>query len=510
MSFLDDLVPGLPVRVDLFDEAVVLLRRPDGTCTAMLDRCPHRGAALSEGRMTASGALQCAYHGWCFDSSTGACTKIPQVRPGTKVSGRTCGTAFPVTVQQGIVWMWPQPVTAGTPPPDTSTIPTLPQLDQGGWVADDYVRDFPLDYTLLAENVMDPDHGLFAHQVVTFDMYAASPDEAMKLEVDSGPNSFRLQSTVAAVPKLLQPADAAAVRGPNGEGATAIIEFKAPVYVKWMRVEGNGVPSPLIMVFYVLPLGFGRSRLLLRSVRSVAAGVKLPRWLFATFLNKFLDQDSYLVATQQDVTLTAELQNHYRSSSSSAGSSSGPITTPEQAVLAENGGTSAPSPNTAATGGAVTRRQLFCHKSPSDALLVAAGKWLDNHLPSMPNRYLNTQGMEAFRAAPREEVLDRFKYHTAICPSSKGAYNTAVSLHRALQPASWAAASAAAAYLACTSSQGLDFPAALAATLPLAATAGLLAAAAAVANQVATSFVYCYTRQDQAKDLTKLVQLTNE
>jgi len=29
---------------------------------AMLDRCPHRGAALSEGRMTAPGNLQCAYH----------------------------------------------------------------------------------------------------------------------------------------------------------------------------------------------------------------------------------------------------------------------------------------------------------------------------------------------------------------------------------------------------------------------------------------------------------------
>ena len=29
----------------------------------MLDRCPHRAAALSEGRMTSSGDLQCAYHG---------------------------------------------------------------------------------------------------------------------------------------------------------------------------------------------------------------------------------------------------------------------------------------------------------------------------------------------------------------------------------------------------------------------------------------------------------------
>lgn len=29
---------------------------------ALLDHCPHRGAALSQGRMTALGNLQCAYH----------------------------------------------------------------------------------------------------------------------------------------------------------------------------------------------------------------------------------------------------------------------------------------------------------------------------------------------------------------------------------------------------------------------------------------------------------------
>ena len=46
---------------------------------ALMDRCPHRAAALSQGRMTAAGYLQCAYHGWSFDGETGACTNIPQV-----------------------------------------------------------------------------------------------------------------------------------------------------------------------------------------------------------------------------------------------------------------------------------------------------------------------------------------------------------------------------------------------------------------------------------------------
>ena len=41
----------------------------------------------------------------------------------------------------------------------------LPELNREGWTSDDYVRDFPIDYSLLMENLMDPDHGLFAHQV---------------------------------------------------------------------------------------------------------------------------------------------------------------------------------------------------------------------------------------------------------------------------------------------------------------------------------------------------------
>ena len=32
----------------------------------------------------------------------------------------------------------------------------LPELDQEGWTTDDFVRDMPVDYTLLVENLLDP------------------------------------------------------------------------------------------------------------------------------------------------------------------------------------------------------------------------------------------------------------------------------------------------------------------------------------------------------------------
>ncbi len=32
----------------------------------------------------------------------------------------------------------------------------LPELDKEGWTSDDFVRDMPVDYTLLVENLLDP------------------------------------------------------------------------------------------------------------------------------------------------------------------------------------------------------------------------------------------------------------------------------------------------------------------------------------------------------------------
>lgn len=32
----------------------------------------------------------------------------------------------------------------------------LPELDLEGWTSDDFVRDMPVDYTLLVENLLDP------------------------------------------------------------------------------------------------------------------------------------------------------------------------------------------------------------------------------------------------------------------------------------------------------------------------------------------------------------------
>lgn len=118
-----DLDSAVPTKVTLLGRDLVLWK--EGAAAAagtgsspawrcFIDRCPHRMAPLSEGRVDSkTGHLQCAYHGWEFGGS-GACSKIPQADPDADSSEaaamrsrRACATALPTQEAQGMIWVWP-------------------------------------------------------------------------------------------------------------------------------------------------------------------------------------------------------------------------------------------------------------------------------------------------------------------------------------------------------------------------------------------------------------------
>ena len=83
-------VAAEPVAVRLLGEDWVLAR-VEGSLVAFVDRCPHRLAPLSAGRVE-SGGLRCGYHGWMYDT-TGACVEIPALGPGATIPPRACLTS---------------------------------------------------------------------------------------------------------------------------------------------------------------------------------------------------------------------------------------------------------------------------------------------------------------------------------------------------------------------------------------------------------------------------------
>ena len=90
----------------LLGEPWVLVRADDGV-HAFVDRCPHRHCPLSLGRCEA-GVLQCAYHGWGFDSA-GRCVEIPALGPSaTLPPAAKLRPAAAVAEAHGMVFLAPE------------------------------------------------------------------------------------------------------------------------------------------------------------------------------------------------------------------------------------------------------------------------------------------------------------------------------------------------------------------------------------------------------------------
>lgn len=100
-------VAGKPVPVHLLGEAVVLWRDAQGILHAWADKCPHRGAKLSLGRIEVdvqgASRLECAYHGWQFDG-TGHCALVPAL-PAFVPPPAHCAKTFHAFEAYGLVWV---------------------------------------------------------------------------------------------------------------------------------------------------------------------------------------------------------------------------------------------------------------------------------------------------------------------------------------------------------------------------------------------------------------------
>ena len=95
-------VVSAPLPVQLLEQPVVLWRNAEGEVQAFVDRCPHRGARLSMGRVE-NGNLECPYHGWQF-STGGQCVKVPAVPDFTPPASQRV-KAFEVQEAYGLVWV---------------------------------------------------------------------------------------------------------------------------------------------------------------------------------------------------------------------------------------------------------------------------------------------------------------------------------------------------------------------------------------------------------------------
>lgn len=100
ISRVDD-VGAQPQAVQLLGERLVLWQTDAGGVSLLTDRCPHRGAKLSMGRVQGD-VLQCPYHGWRFGEQ-GHCVSIP-AQPGFVPPASSAACRHAVQQAHGLWW----------------------------------------------------------------------------------------------------------------------------------------------------------------------------------------------------------------------------------------------------------------------------------------------------------------------------------------------------------------------------------------------------------------------
>ncbi|KAF3889729.1 MULTISPECIES: aromatic ring-hydroxylating oxygenase subunit alpha [Nostocales] len=183
-----------PVSVTLAGEKLVLFRTQSGEIRALRDRCSHRSAALSLGRVTPNGCIECPYHGWQFNGD-GACVRVPFNDVNKINFSRLAVNSFPTQVIAGCVWIF-----TGEGKPPVLQIPDSLKLSETAYYIHQEI--WKTHWTRAIEASLDFVHLPFVHRE-SFGQIAQSALESgdvLDLKVNDSGDRIEVFTPYAGVP----------------------------------------------------------------------------------------------------------------------------------------------------------------------------------------------------------------------------------------------------------------------------------------------------------------------
>jgi vanillate O-demethylase monooxygenase subunit len=164
MAYLTDLwycvalageINATPLRRIVCERPIVLFRTESGRIVGLEDRCGHRQAPLSRGRVLGE-EIQCMYHGYVFDAE-GACTHVPHQIAAPQTA---CIKAYAAVERWGFVWLWWGEAAAADP----AKVPHLPWTQDAGRRSVFFRFAASANFQLMADNLLDVSHTDFLHR----------------------------------------------------------------------------------------------------------------------------------------------------------------------------------------------------------------------------------------------------------------------------------------------------------------------------------------------------------
>ena len=153
-GWASEVTENAPLTRTILDEPILFWRGADGRVAALFDRCPHRFAPLSAGRITNDG-VTCGYHGLAFGRD-GTCI----ANPHAPITSRMAVKAYPVAERHDALWVWMGDAAGADP----GLIPDLGFIDETPERAR-VTMYLPTraNYQLIVDNSMDLSHADYLH-----------------------------------------------------------------------------------------------------------------------------------------------------------------------------------------------------------------------------------------------------------------------------------------------------------------------------------------------------------
>jgi len=149
-----ELIDGKLLARTILDEPILLYKGESGRAVALDNRCCHRGAPLSLGRLEGDD-VRCMYHGLKYNPA-GRCIQIPGQET---IPPRLGVRSYPVVERDRLIWIW----TGDPAAADPALIVDFPYLRDPAWRGvPDYLH-YKANYLLIVDNLSDFAHLAFVH-----------------------------------------------------------------------------------------------------------------------------------------------------------------------------------------------------------------------------------------------------------------------------------------------------------------------------------------------------------
>lgn len=283
-----------PQAFELLGEPLVLWLDEAGKPAAVRDRCCHRTAKLSLGKVD-QGRICCPYHGWEF-SPQGDCVKVPQLKPDCAIPSNYRVDAYRCQKRYGYIWVClEEPIT---------DIPVIDEADNSSYrLIQEFYEPWQCAGLRVMENELDLAHPTFVHTTTFGSEEHPTPDELEITETNWGIHVYGKLGVVnpELQQKNLKMGEAKTFR-------TLTMDWLMPFTIKLKITYPNGLEH--IVVNTMTPVSDRTSQMVQFCVRNDTEADTPARDVIAFDRAVTLEDKRILESTDYDVPLSPSGEQH--------------------------------------------------------------------------------------------------------------------------------------------------------------------------------------------------------